>query len=183
MRELFGITGLPEGPRIQGGVTPQDITGFTRIGRQSTSPQAQFPRTLNSRFNYNKIKGRHNLKTGHEWLHLAIAVDDTNPLYGIDAYGGGFSRPTPGATNTAYSLADFYFGARSIYQLATQKVANARQWANWFYIQDDWKVNDKLTLNLGVRYEITTPMYDANNEAANFDLGDTQTGACEGWLD
>jgi hypothetical protein len=28
MRELFGITGLPEGPRIQGGVTPQDITGF-----------------------------------------------------------------------------------------------------------------------------------------------------------
>ena len=43
MRELFGITGLPEGPRIQGGVTPQDITGFARIGRQSTSPQAQFP--------------------------------------------------------------------------------------------------------------------------------------------
>ena len=146
MRELFGITGLPEGPRIQGGVTPQDITGFTRIGRQSTSPQAQFPRTLNSRFNYNKIRGRHNLKTGHEWLHLAIAVDDTNPLYGIDAYGGGFSRPTPGATNTAYSLADFYFGARSIYQLATQKVADTRQWANWFYVQDDWKVSDKLTL-------------------------------------
>lgn len=174
MRELFGITGLPEGPRIQGGVTPQDITGFARIGRQSTSPQAQFPRTLNSRFNYNKIMGRHNLKTGHEWLHLAIAVDDTNPLYGIDAYGGGFSRPTAGATNTAYSLADFYFGARSIYQLATQKVAQTRQWANWFYIQDDWKVNDKLTLNLGVRYEITTPMYDANNEAANFDLATRQ---------
>ena len=121
MRELFGITGLPEGPRIQGGVTPQDITGFARIGRQSTSPQAQFPNTLNSRLNYNKIMGRHNLKTGHEWLHLAVAVDDTNPLYGIDAYGGGFSRPTAGASNTAYSLADFYFGARSIYQLATQK--------------------------------------------------------------
>jgi hypothetical protein len=174
MRELFGITGLPEGPRIQGGVTPQDITGFARIGRQSTSPQAQFPRTLNSRFNYNKILGRHNLKTGHEWLHLAIAVDDTNPLYGIDAYGGGFSRPTPGATNTAYALADFYFGARSIYQLATQKVADTRQWAHWFYVQDDWKVNDRLTLNLGMRYEITTPMYDANNQLANFDLATRQ---------
>ncbi len=174
MQELFGIPGLPEGPRIQGGVTPQDINGFARIGRQSTSPQAQFPRTLNSRFNYNKIMGRHNLKTGHEWLDLAIAVDDTNPLYGIDAYGGGYSRLTPGATNVAYSLADFYFGARSGYQLATQKIADARQYANWFYIQDDWKVNDRLTLNLGVRYEITTPMYEANNELANFDLATRQ---------
>lgn len=176
MRELFGITGLPEGPRIQGGITPQDIQGFPRLGRQATNPQAQFPTTVNSRLNLSKILGRHTLKTGWEYLLLMQDVDDTNPLYGIDGYGGYYSR-IPGqnlgalagaAANTVHSLSDFYFGARSSYRIATQVIAKLRQQAQWFYLQDDWKATDKLTLNLGVRYELTTPPYDANNRMANF---------------
>jgi hypothetical protein len=177
MRELFGITGLPEGPRIQGGITPQDIQGFPRFGRQSTNPQAQFPTTINSRMNLSKIVNRHNLKMGYEFLLLQIVVDDTNPLYGIDGYGGFYSR-IPGQNlgalaganaNTVNSLADFYFGSRSSYQLATQVQANARQQAHWFYLQDDFKVNNKLTLNMGLRYELTSPTYDRDNKLANFD--------------
>lgn len=173
MRELFGITGLPEGDRIRGGVTPQDIVGFPRYGRQSTNPQAQFPTTVNSRLNYSKVLGRHNLKTGYEWLGLYITVDDTNPLYGIDAFGGAFSRPATGVptgvNNSWYHLADFYFGARSSYQFATQVQAQVRQKGNFFYFQDDFKATNKLTLNMGIRYDIFTPVRDANNKLANFD--------------
>lgn len=177
MRELFGITGLPEGPRIQGGITPQDIQGFPRFGRQSTNPQAQFPTTINSRLNYSKILGRHTLKTGYEWVGLYIDVDDTNPLYGIDAFGGLYSRLpgqnlgalAGGPANTVHSLADFYFGARSSYQLATQAIAKVRQQGHWGFVQDDFKAGSKLTLNLGLRYEIMTPVYDANDRLANFD--------------
>ena len=177
MKELFGITGLPEGPRIQGGVTPQDITGLPRIGRQSTNPQAQFPTTVNSRVNYTRILNRHTLKAGYEALILHILVDDTNPLYGIDGYGGYYSR-IPGQSfgsyagspaNTLNSLADFYAGARSSYQLATQVQAQVRQHGNWFFFQDDFRVNSKLTLNMGIRYELMTPAFDANNKLANFD--------------
>jgi hypothetical protein len=160
MRELFGITGLPEGPRIQGGITPQDIAGFARIGRQSTNPQAQFPTSFNSRLNMTKLAGSHSIKFGYELLYLAILVDDTNPLYGIDAYGGNF---------TGSALGDFYVGARSSYQLATQVESRTRQQAHWWYVQDDWKVNSKLTLNMGLRYELTSPIYDADNRLANFD--------------
>jgi hypothetical protein len=173
MRELFGITGLPEGARIQGGVTPQDIVGFPRYGRQSTNPQAQFPTTVNSRLNISKIAGSHNLKMGYEWLGLYILVDDTNPLYGIDAFGGAFSRPATGVpagvNNSWYHLADFFAGARSSYQLATQVQARVRQQGQFFYFQDDWKANSKLTLNLGIRYDLMTPVHDADNRLANFD--------------
>lgn len=173
MNELFGITGLPEGDRVRGGVTPQDIVGFPRYGRQSTNPQAQFPTTNNLRLNYAKSLGRHNIKTGYEWLNLRITVDDTNPLYGIDAFGGAFSRPTTGVptgvNNSWYHLADFFFGARSSYQLATQVQAKVRQQGNFFFVQDDFKVNNKLTLNMGLRYDLMTPARDADNRLANFD--------------
>jgi outer membrane receptor protein involved in Fe transport len=173
MRELFGITGLPEGDKVRGGVTPQDIVGFPRYGRQSTNPQAQFPVTVNLRGSYAKLSGRHTMKAGYEWLGLYILVDDTNPLYGIDAFGGAFSRPAAnvpaGVNNSWYHLSDFYFGARSSYQLATQVNARVRQRGNFFFVQDDWKATQKLTLNLGVRYDLMTPVFDADNRLANFD--------------
>lgn len=173
MRELFGITGLPEGERIRGGITPQDIVGFPRYGRQSTNPQSQFPTTVNLRGSYAKIAGRHSVKAGYEWLGLYILVDDTNPLYGIDAFGGTYSRPATGVpagvNNSWYNLADFYFGARSSYQLATQVKARVRQRGNFFFVQDDWKATQKLTLNLGLRYDVMTPVFDADNRLANFD--------------
>jgi len=173
MRELFGITGLPEGDKVRGGITPQDIVGFPRYGRQSTNPQAQFPTTINLRGTYAKIAGAHSLKAGYEWLGLNILVDDTNPLYGIDAFGGGYSRPAAnvptGVSNSWYNLADFFAGARSSYQLATQVEAKVRQRGNFFFVQDDWKVNRKLTLNLGLRYDLMTPVFDADNKLSNFD--------------
>ena len=59
MQELFGITGLPDDPRVTGGITTQIVTGFTDFGRQATNPQWQNPFLYNPRMNYSLIKGRH----------------------------------------------------------------------------------------------------------------------------
>ena len=44
-----------------------------------------------------------------------------------------------------------------------------------FFVQDDWRVNDKLTLNLGLRYEVETPLTERNNHSVSgFDIGYVQ---------
>ena len=96
-------------------------------------------------------------------------MDDFNPAYGQDIYGGQFTNPTPTKSNTIYNLADFLLGARSTYQLTNFTTANLRQWMDFAYLQDDFRLSPKLTVNLGVRYEFATPQYERDNRMANFD--------------
>ncbi|MEW6130179.1 MAG: TonB-dependent receptor [Acidobacteriota bacterium] len=169
MLQLYGITGLPDDPTITGGLTTQTITGFSQLGRQSTNPQFQNPSHVNPRLNYSWTWGRHSLKTGYEYLRVNTDVQDTNPLMGLDTYSGQFSRPSGALANNLYNLADFMFGARSQYELADLLVVNLRQRLHYAYLQDDFKVNPKLTLNIGLRYEFSTPIYEAENRQSNYD--------------
>lgn len=168
MFELYGITGLPDDPEVTGGLTTQTITGFAQLGRQATNPQYQNPANINIRPSYTFQIGSHSIKVGYEYLRVNTEVQDTNPLMGLDTYGGQFSRIS-GAANNLYNLADFMFGARSQYEFATLAVAEMRQRFHFGFIQDDWKVNRKLTLNLGLRYEFGTPYWEKSNRLSNYD--------------
>ncbi len=170
MLELYGITGLPQNDSsITGGLTPQSITGYSELGRQSTNPQFQNPFSVNPRVNLTNILGRHSVKVGFEFNAINTEVQDTNPLYGRDTYSSQFSRPSGAAASNLYNLADFYFGARTQYEVASLIVAQMRQRAHYAYIQDDFKVNDRLTLNVGLRYEYVTPYFEAENRLSNYD--------------
>ncbi len=60
-------------------------------------------------------------------------------------------------------------GLRAQYALSTFFVAQMRQNLHFTYLQDDIRVNDKLTVNAGLRYEYATPMWEATNTLTNFD--------------
>ena len=166
----YGISGVPTDGNIAGGLNSQSISGYTQLGRQSSNPQFQNPTVVDPRINYTFIAGRHSFKIGYEYQHINTAISDSHPKYGQDTYSGQFSRPAGVTTaNNAYNIADFLFGARSSYQLTDTFVAQYRQQMHFGYVQDDFNVNQNLTLNLGLRYEFATPQYEAENRLSNFD--------------
>ena len=170
MQEAYGISGLPTDPRFAGGLTEQGITGWTTFGRQNSNPQFQDPTVVNPRINFTWNQGRQTLKTGYEYQAINTEIDDFHPKYGRDSYGGQFSRPSGTAADPAtYNLADFMVGARSGYSLVNAFLANLRQRMHFAYVQDDVKVDRRLTLNLGLRYEFATPQWEKDNFLTSFD--------------
>ena len=168
-QDAYGISGLPSDPRVAGGLPSQLITGYSDLGRQATNPQWQYPTVLNPKVNYSWLSGRHSLKTGYEFQNIKTQVQDVNPLYGRDSYAGQFSRPAGAASSNLYNLADFMLGLRSTYALSNILVADMVQNMHFTYLQDDWRVNDRLTLNAGLRYEYATPWVEAHNTLSNYD--------------
>lgn len=182
----FNIPNIPSDPSVNGGLNSQAVTGFSQFGRQTTNPQFTSPYVANPKVNYGFIKGRSSLKVGVEYGYLNEAISDFHPQDGEDFYAGQFSRATPNTANgtapnpgkptapdilheQAYNLADFLVGARNSYQL--NNLAAIEYERRWYmgYVQDDYKFNDRLTFNLGLRYELVTPNWENHNHLANFD--------------
>lgn len=176
----FTVPNLPTDPSLAGGLFTVNFSNISQLGRLNSNPQYQNPLVIDPKVNFSKVVGRHSLKTGFEYQAINTAVSDFHPQYGSQNYTGLFSDPAyftnPSALNglsgsqqQIYSWADFLFGAPSHYELSNNPVAHLQQRMYFAYLQDDWKVNEKLTLNLGVRYEFATPQYERENKLANFD--------------
>jgi outer membrane receptor protein involved in Fe transport len=171
------IPGLPTIANVSGGLPSISISGgFTNFGRQSTNPQWQNPSVLDPKVNYSWIKGKHSLKFGFEYEYIWMEVQDSNPLYGSFAFNHGYSVCPASAgvscSNTSSQAdtfwADFLFGTPGTYSLATYWLAHLHQNMQSAYVQDDWRIAPKLTLNLGLRWEYGSPYSDRNNNLSNF---------------
>jgi hypothetical protein len=105
-------------------------------------------------------KGAHQLKFGFSWAIYKKVQD----LFGQTQGGFNFD-----GTFTGNDFADFLLGTSKSYQeLAVQDhgLWNNVSWAS--YVQDNWRVNRRLTLNLGLRWDGVPHTYEANNRMGNF---------------
>jgi hypothetical protein len=123
-------------------------------------------------------KGKHTVKFGGNVIRRELNL--FRPLAGKGYFflsgngsgGGGFSS---GHVNTGYEVSDLLAGFVDGYEHGTNfGTIGTRTWENGFFAQDDYRVTSRLTLNLGLRYDILTWPVEVLNRQANFDLN---TGA------
>jgi hypothetical protein len=122
---------------------------------------------------YNKIHGEHNLKFGFEGRMIRVNVWEAR-----DAGNFGFSasmtqgpNPNTASSSAGNGFASFLLGTGSSGNVLIQNWKNVAS-QNFYlagYAQDDWRVNQKLTLNLGVRYDFETPRTERYNRMNYFD--------------
>ena len=77
----------------------------------------------------------------------------------------------PGVANTGTPLASFLLGQVQQFSIDLQQ-AQIRNRAHFqeYFVQDDWRVTDRLTVNAGVRYTLNFPSTEENDQAAVFNL-------------
>ena len=119
--------------------------------------------------NLSWVKGRHTFKFGANVIWRQ--VNFFNPIAGK----GFFQADSNQAWSTGFEQSDMLVGWMNDYQVGPASgMFHTRSWENGFYGQDDYRVNNRLTLNLGLRYDLFTWPTEVNNRMANFDLA---TGA------
>jgi hypothetical protein len=169
---LFGLTGnqtvgIPFGTQKYVGFTGQNIGNNASYVGTSANPQVFTDNTFNYQDTVTWQRGRHYLSIGGQATRYQQNYLNAGNVgfLGTFGYTGQYTALPSGG---GYGPADFVLGRIQNVQLASPLgLVGQRQWRSALFVQDDFKLTHRLTLNLGLRYEIDQPWYEQNNKTAN----------------
>jgi hypothetical protein len=141
---------------------------FTGIGGGDVSNSIETRGQLGDNISW--TRGKHAFKFGVDLRNARLNTLRGSPFFAQDIYGAIFSSSSD-AAGSGLPFADFLMGFPSSV-LGAPMLEWGRQRDSYFggFAQDDWKVNDKLALNIGLRYELYTQPIDQRNAGSLFDI-------------
>ncbi len=172
----LGIPGVGFGGPEAYGLPRFDIQGFSAIGDSILATPSKYWNTL---FHWGEVlnwqRGNHALKLGGDARRFRWPMLGFFQNRGYFQFSRGFTSRTATNDGTGDPLASFLLGLPVIAQRqAGLPSMDMRQTYFDGFIQDDWRVRSNLTLNLGIRYELNTPLYDRRKVLSNLDFVDGQ---------
>jgi Carboxypeptidase regulatory-like domain len=153
---LFGATGLSFG-------LPDGTTG-------------QFNNSFQGLDNFSKIVGKHTLKFGGEFRYIQINERNTYAQNGYFEFYGN---------ETGSDFADYLIGAPDLFIQSSRQFLDSRTKYGGVYGQDSYKIKPNLTLNYGLRWEVSQPFYDTQGKIQAFVPGlqsEVYPDAPQGWV-
>ncbi len=175
----FGIQGIQQS-KENGGLPTLGINGLTNLGSSAFLPSDETSKTQQYTDDFTKSFGKHSFKMGIEYQRVKFSTLQPGWSRGEFDFGGGYTDVANlggGNTGRAQFLLsptastvgglDNIGGPNSVF---ASNIATTDDGKNYFgaYVQDDWKVSPKLTINLGLRWDRFGLVYEQNGKQANF---------------
>jgi len=173
--QTIGFPGIPSAPS-NGGLPQMSFSDMSTIGSSLFLPSRELQNTYILSENLSWVFGNHSLRFGFEMDRNEFAIYQPAEPRGSLDFGAQFTANAGSSdiSSTGSGFASFLLG---IPDSAT--ISNAINIdyfrPNWnFYAQDDWKISQKLTMNVGLRYELYQTVKERNNHQGTFDLNTKQ---------
>jgi hypothetical protein len=166
--------GIPTNAAFNNALPLFTFTGFQQLGPSASTFAAYQTAVWQMVDSAVYTRGRHALKAGLDfrWYQLNT-VSPPNPT-------GSFAFTTTGTdqqgvTGSGNAIASFLLGQVDTFQidLQTAKI-RPRDHIQEYFVEDDWRATDRLTLNIGARWTLHFPSTEKNNQGAVFNLGTQQ---------
>jgi hypothetical protein len=164
----LGIPNANRGDINSTGLINLDISGETSLGDSEYLPEHVFENIFQLADSVTQVHGKHTLKYGVDFRRQQRNFFQLAVPRGYMNFGGGFTEDLATATG-GNGVADSALrhspgdGAGHTWT----GLYPTRYWDLAEFVQDDWRIRQNLTINLGLRYEVASP---ANGQVANFDL-------------
>jgi len=143
---------------------PVNLTNFTSLSDSTATRDFWYSRNLFTQIA--KEAGKHSLKAGFDYRAIDLSFTDFQSAPGSFNFTGNFTEQIPNAPNggaNGSAIADLLLGLPTSGQIEQSQrfYQYIHYWAA--YVQDEFRISRKLTLDLGLRYEYETGLKDANN--------------------
>ncbi len=176
----YGIGGVPQ-LAGNGGLPPISISTFTGLGAAGYMPTLSTVRTVEIMDNVTKTYRAHTFKTGFQIDNFYAPIVQAPFGRGSFSFSGQYSD-IPNQNSGYAGVADMLLvptaatvpsgvnnlGGLSSYSFSSTAQVSDQRYYMGAYFQDDWKASDRLTLNLGLRWDHYTPYQEIHGRQANF---------------
>ena len=167
-----GLGGIPFDAVSLGGLPTFSVTGMSGFGPPAFYQNLKDQDIWSLTNNLTWVHGGHSIKFGAYYQNLRIPILVGSNARGVYTYNGFFTSK-PGMANTGSGVADLLLDQMTTAVLGSdQKFHLVRNNASG-YVEDVWRANRALTLNLGIRYDYFQPMHEASRQQGNLALTGT----------
>ena len=170
-QQLLGIPfpGIPDVPG-NGGLPQLTFSDISQIGSPTFLPSHEIQNSYSLLYNLTWVRGAHSIKFGTEIRFEEFTIFQPAAPRGTLDFGQIFTDNPASTGNSGSGFASFLVGLSDGGSINNLHNIDYHRPVYAFYAQDDWKLTDRLTLNLGLRYEVFTTVKERNNQQATFDL-------------